>query len=82
MNRLLQLVVMLTVTVPMLLFAGSSEEEKKPTVEEVGGDEVAPWILEMRKGLEPYRGEINYKGEYGKTPTWDTELVLTSFEGS
>jgi ABC-type sugar transport system substrate-binding protein len=39
--------------------------------------EVDPWIFEMREGLDPYRGDITYKGEYGATPTWDTELVLT-----
>ena len=39
-----------------------------------------PWILEIRAGLDKYRGEINYKGEYGATPTWDTELVLTMSE--
>ena len=31
----------------------------------------------MRKGLDPYRGSIDYKGEYGAVPTWDTDLVLT-----
>ncbi|MCL5073030.1 MAG: substrate-binding domain-containing protein [Actinobacteria bacterium] len=39
-----------------------------------------PWILEMRAGLDQFRGEINYKGEYGATPTWDTELFLTLAE--
>jgi ribose transport system substrate-binding protein len=34
----------------------------------------------MRDGLDPFRGEIGYKGEYGATPTWDTELVLTIAE--
>lgn len=42
--------------------------------------ETDPWILEMRAGLDQFRGEINYKGEYGATPTWDTELVLTTAE--
>jgi ribose transport system substrate-binding protein len=41
---------------------------------------IDPWILEMREGLDPYRGDINYKGEYGATPTWDTELFLTLAE--
>jgi len=41
---------------------------------------IDPWIVEMRKGLDPYRGEIGYKGEYGATPTWDTELFLTIAE--
>ncbi|KKK89035.1 hypothetical protein LCGC14_2737160, partial [marine sediment metagenome] len=40
-------------------------------------DQIDPWIFEMRKGLDPYRGEINYKTENGLDPTWDTELVLT-----
>ena len=43
-------------------------------------DQVDPWILEMREGLDQYRGDINYKGEYGALPTWDTELVLTLAE--
>jgi ABC-type sugar transport system substrate-binding protein len=34
----------------------------------------------MRAGLDQFRGEINYKGEYGATPTWDTELFLTLAE--
>jgi len=42
--------------------------------------ETDPWIVDMRKGLDAYRGEIAYKGEYGATPTWDTQLVLTLAE--
>ncbi len=39
--------------------------------------EIDPWILKMREGLDPYRGDITYKTEFGEYPTWDTELVLT-----
>ncbi len=45
-----------------------------------GSDEIDPWILDMRAGLDPYRGSIGYEGEYGATPTWDTELFLTLAE--
>ena len=45
-----------------------------------GSDEIDPWILDMRAGLDPYRGSIDYEGEYGATPTWDTELFLTLAE--
>ena len=41
---------------------------------------IDPWIVEMRAGLDQFRGEIGYKGEYGHTPTWDTELYLTIAE--
>jgi ribose transport system substrate-binding protein len=63
MKKLMFAAAILMVLFPLLAFAG-------------GGD-TAPWIIEMRKGLDPYRGSIDYKGEYGATPTWDTDLVLT-----
>ncbi len=34
----------------------------------------------MRAGLDPYRGEIAYLGEFGAIPTWDAELYLTLAE--
>ena len=50
--------------------------------EEAGGDEIDPWILEVREGLEGLRYEIppESQGPDGQTPTWDTELVLTVAE--
>jgi ribose transport system substrate-binding protein len=53
------------------------EEVEVPMEEAVDKDQVDPWIIEMRKGLDPYRGDINYKTENGMDPTWDTDLVLT-----
>ena len=63
---------------PMLLLAGAKKEEPAPMEEaepvaEVGGDEADPWIIEVREGLEKYRGEIIFDGPQGKTPSWDTE---------
>lgn len=45
-------------------------------------DEIDPWILDVRKGLDKYRGKIDpsFKGPDGQTPTWDTDLVLTVSE--
>jgi ribose transport system substrate-binding protein len=55
-----------------------AEPEKMEEMEEaVDKDQIDPWILEMREGLDPYRGDINYKTENGMDPNWDTELVLT-----
>lgn len=69
----------LLLLLPVLLFAGGGKEETQKATVKGGakGSDIAPWILEMRKGLDPYRGSIDYKGEYGATPTWDTNLVLT-----
>jgi ribose transport system substrate-binding protein len=68
---------------PMFFLAGGKkedaapmEEEAKPVVE-TGGDETDPWIIEIREGLEKYRGQILFDGPQGQTPSWDTELVLT-----
>jgi ribose transport system substrate-binding protein len=64
-----------------LVFVASGRKAKPPEEEAVemtaGPDEIDPWILNMRKGLDPYRGDITYKTEFGEYPTWDTELVLT-----
>lgn len=43
-------------------------------------EEVAPFILEAREGLEPFRGDLTFQGELGQTPTWDTDLVLNVSE--
>jgi hypothetical protein len=53
---------------------------EETTAAEEDKDVIDPWIVEMREGLDPYRGEIDYVGEYGATPTWDTELYLTIAE--
>lgn len=52
------------------------------TAAETVKDEIDPWILEVRKGIDKYRGEIDpsFKGPDGQTPSWDTELVLTVSE--
>ena len=56
------------------------EEMVEETMAEEDKDVIDPWIVEMREGLDPYRGEIDYVGEYGAIPTWDTELYLTIAE--
>jgi ribose transport system substrate-binding protein len=77
------LIVLIVLSVPLLLFAGQEkpapvEEKPAPVVkEEVSKDIYDPWILEIRDGLEPYRGMFSFKGPQGQTPTWDTELMLT-----
>ncbi|HEB33305.1 MAG TPA: hypothetical protein ENI15_20900 [Spirochaetes bacterium] len=89
-NRLFFPVFVLLLAVPLVLTGGkkdktpSAEEEvvEDTTVVSASGDEIDPWILETRKGLEKYRGSIDpsFKGPDGQTPTWDTELVLTVAE--
>lgn len=81
-KRSILLFLIVLVAASLVFIGGGKKKEEAPKVEkkvevEVGGDEIDPWILEMRKGLDPYRGEIHYKTEYGATPTWDKELVLT-----
>lgn len=80
---------MLLLFVPLALMAGKQEEAPKviETVEEPqatveGGDEVDPWILETRKGVDKYRGMIDpsFRGPDGQVPSWDTDLVLTVSE--
>jgi ribose transport system substrate-binding protein len=43
-------------------------------------EEIAPFILEAREGLEPFRSDLTFQGELGQTPTWDTDLTLTVSE--
>jgi len=77
------LVVLLAV--PLVLLAGKKQEKKEVApeaeVEEVLADkgQIDPWILEVRKGVNKYRGPIDpsFEGPDGQVPTWDTELVLT-----
>lgn len=61
----------------------SAEEmvaEEEVTEEDM--DVIDPWIVEVRKDVEKYRGEIDpsFKGPDGQTPSWDTELFLTKAE--
>jgi ribose transport system substrate-binding protein len=60
----------------------AAEVVEEAVEEEAGGDEIDPWILEIREGLEGLRYEIpsESQGPDGQTPTWDTELVLTVAE--
>jgi ribose transport system substrate-binding protein len=80
-------------TIPMLLMGGGTKAEKEkevekaveaeePVAEEVRGDEIASWLLEIREPLKGMRYEIPLEshGPDGQTPTWDTELVLTVAE--
>jgi ribose transport system substrate-binding protein len=63
----------------ILLAGGQSQKESGKGAAASAGDlgKVDPWILQVREGLEKYRGSFNFKGPNGQTPTWDTELVLT-----
>jgi len=54
--------------------------EEEPAAEDTRANEVDPWIIDVRKGLEKYRGKIVFKGPLGQTPAWDTEIVLTNAE--
>jgi ribose transport system substrate-binding protein len=65
-------------------------EEAVEEVEEAVGeevveeevDEIDPWILDVRKEVNKYRGEIDpsFKGPNGQTPSWDIDLFLTVSE--
>ena len=57
----------------------AAEQEE---VAEEGMDEIDPWIVEVRSGLEPYRLEIpdGFIGPTGKQVTSDSELFLTKAE--
>jgi hypothetical protein len=81
------LLVIVFVLPGMMALAGKKEEEvleteREPVEMGAAGQEVDPWITEVRRGLEKYRGTIDpsFKGPDGQTPTWDTELVLTVAE--
>ncbi len=63
-------------------FAGG-QTEKAGGAGQVSGQTpgaVDPWILQMREGLEKYRGTITFEGELGQKPNWDSEVVLTNAE--
>jgi ribose transport system substrate-binding protein len=79
-KRILLLLLIFVVASSVVFIGGKKREAKMEEELYLPGTDagdIDPWLFEMRKGLDPYRGDINYKGEYGATPTWDTELVLT-----
>lgn len=85
MKKVLILLFVVMFAVPLVLIAGKKEKapvEEKPEVteEKVDKDVPDPWILEVREGLDPYRGDTLFTGPQGQTPTWDTELMLTVAE--
>jgi len=93
MKKLILFAVVIFLTVSFVAIAGGKKKEKAPEVtpsekeqpaEEAeaaaAGNEIDPWIINVREGLEKYRGEIIFKGPQGQKPTWDTELVLTNAE--
>jgi ribose transport system substrate-binding protein len=82
MKKMVLVLFVIVLAASLIVSGGGKKTEKEERMVEdefagVGLDEVDPWILEMREGLDQYRGEIRYKGPLGETPTWDTELVLT-----
>jgi len=83
MKKYYVILLLAVILLPMLLLASGRKKDATPMEEEaepvmaVGGDETDPWIVEVREGLEKYRGEITFDGPQGQTPSWDTELVLT-----
>jgi ribose transport system substrate-binding protein len=82
----LLLFVMLCIIALLIIGSGKKEETSPVTGEEqkeemmAGAEEVDSWILDVRTGLEKYRGKIIFEGPQGQKPTWDTELVLTNAE--
>lgn len=89
MKKLIIICFVLVLCAPFVLFAGGGKEEepaekvtetKAEPVKASDADDPDPWIIDVRKGLEPYRGTFNFKGPDGQTPTWDTDLVLTKGE--
>lgn len=84
-TKLYLLLLILVLVVPLAVTGGKKKaaETAEEAVEAVpAGDEIDPWILETRRGLEKYRGSIDpsFRGPDGQVPTWDTELVLTLSE--
>ncbi len=83
MKKYYVILLLAVILLPMLLLASGRKKDATPMEEEaepvmaVGGDETDPWIVEVREGLEKYRGEITFDGPQGQTPSWDTKLVLT-----
>jgi ribose transport system substrate-binding protein len=82
MRKTFLLLLIVLLIVPAIVLEGAKEEkatvvEKESMVMEEDLSTVDPWILEMREGLEQYRGRITFKGEQGQTPNWDDELILT-----
>ena len=86
MKKTIVLLIIISVALSLVLFAGGKKEEPAPMEEEPmvemeeAADEVDQWIVDVRKGLEKYRGTIVFQGPQGKEPSWDTELVLTNAE--
>jgi ribose transport system substrate-binding protein len=89
MKKLLLIVFVILLAVPAVMLARPKpvdveeppavmEEEPEPV--DMTADEVDPWIIDVRRGLEKYRGPIIFKGPLGQTPQWDTEIVLTNAE--
>jgi len=85
MKKLIFFLFILLLAVPMAAVCGGEKAEKEPAAEQMeveeqpSGDIIDPWILEVRKGSEKYRGSIDpsFRGPDGQIPAWDTEVVLT-----
>jgi ribose transport system substrate-binding protein len=86
MKKTIVLLIIITVAVSMVLFTSGKKKEPAPMEEEPmvemeeAADEVDQWLVDVRKGLEKYRGTIVFQGPQGQDPSWDTELVLTNAE--
>jgi ribose transport system substrate-binding protein len=92
MKRLLVIVLIILLAVPAVLLARPNPKSEEPPAvmkeelevemepADTTANEVDPWIIDVRKGLEKYRGPIVFKGPLGQTPAWDTEIVLTNAE--
>jgi ribose transport system substrate-binding protein len=86
MKRILLLLLVVALVVPVMTIAGT-EKEKPAAMEKTQQMEAAPdsdapdpWILSKHQVVEPYKGEIAFKGPEGQTPTWATDLMLTKAE--
>ncbi|MCK5571006.1 MAG: hypothetical protein KAJ15_14890, partial [Spirochaetes bacterium] len=81
MKKLLLSIFIVFLVAPVLVMGGrkkGAEEPKKaeeapavveeePAAEDTRANEVDPWIIDVRKGLEKYRGKIVFKGPLGQT---------------
>lgn len=83
-RTVLTFILVILILMPFGLMAGGQKEEatKKEAAGSTAADKskVDPWIIEVREGLEKYRGAFSFKGPNGQTPAWDTEVVLTVAE--
>lgn len=86
MRKLFFLLTALLLLIPLVVVAGQKEEveaEEVKMAEEGMGDEIDPWILDVREQYMKYMGSIppSFRGPSGQKVTWSKDsLVLTRSE--